>query len=225
MFGERTQNITFLPEQIFAYQPGQYIEMTLPHAHADARGLRRYFTLASSPTESQFHLGVRYYTPSSTFKLALRNPAGHEMAFGQVGGDFVMPKDKAKKLVFIAGGIGITPFRSMVKFLSDTGEVRDIIILYAERNANDIAYYNELEEARRKVSVQTTYLLETPAALANSQTSRITSEIIEEKVPDYRERIFYISGPQPMVHSVKRMLHELGVSSRHIKTDYFSGYA
>jgi len=224
MFGERTQDITFVPERAFAYQPGQYIEMTLPHSRADARGLRRYFTLASSPTEPRLHIGVRYYQPSSTFKRALREPSRHEMAFGQVGGDFTMPKDPTKKLAFIAGGIGVTPFRSMVKYLSDTQQRRDIIVLYAERNEQDISYYDIFEEARQKVGIQTTYLLENSAAVPNSQIGRVTPQLIEEKIPDFHERIFYVSGPQPMVRAVKQMLRQLGVRSRDIKTDYFSGY-
>lgn len=225
MFGTRTQDISFAPERSFHYKPGQYIEMTLPHGHTDSRGLRRYFTLASSPTEPELHLGVRYYSDGSTFKQALLKPAQHDMAFGQLGGDFVMPDDHSKKLAFIAGGIGVTPFRSMIKYLSDKGERRDVALLYAERNEQDIAYANVFEEARQKVGVHTTYLLETPSQLANSYQGRVTPELVITLLPDYKDRIFYISGPQPMVRGVKKMLHELGVAKHQIKVDYFFGYA
>ena len=225
LFGNRTEDISFVPERPFTYQPGQYIEMTLPHPHADARGLRRYFTLASSPTEPELHLGVRYYTPSSTFKQALRDPSAHMMAFGQLGGDFTMPKDKSKKLAFIAGGIGITPFRSMVKYLSDTNETRDVQLLYAERSEQDIAYHDVFETARQKVGTKTTYLLEAPSTLTDSKIGRITPETIVQTIPDYKQRIFYISGPQPMVQSVKHSLREMGVPLHNVKVDYFPGYA
>lgn len=225
MFGPRTQDISFTPERPFDYKPGQYIEMTLPHGHADSRGLRRYFTLASSPTEPHLHLGVRYYPDGSSFKKALLEPSEHDMAFGQVGGDFVMPRDHSKKLAFIAGGIGVTPFRSMIKYLSDMGEHRDVALLYAERSEQDIAYAEVFEEARQKVGARTTYLLEGPSNLANSTQGRVTPELVTSLLPDYKDRIFYISGPQPMVRGVKQMLQELGVAHHNIKTDYFFGYA
>lgn len=225
MFGTRTQDISFVPERRFSYKPGQYIEMTLPHAHADSRGLRRYFTLASSPTEPNLHLGVRHYPEGSTFKQALLEPSQHDMAFGQLGGDFVMPEDRSKKLAFIAGGIGVTPFRSMIKYLSDMGEHRDVELFYAERSEQDITYADVFEEARQKVGTRTTYLLETPSRLAHSYQGRVTPELVTSLLPDYKDRTFYISGPQPMVKGVKEMLQELGVAKHHIKVDYFFGYA
>jgi len=226
MFGQRTQDIRFVSEYPFTYKPGQYIEMTLPHDHPDARGLRRYFTLASSPTEKDLHLGIRYYENGSTFKQALREPTQHMMAFGQVGGDFVMPNDTTKKLAFIAGGIGVTPFRSMVKYLSDMNERRDVTLLYAERSDQDIAYKDVFEEARQKVGVKTLYMLDSQSApLANSVQARLTPENIAKLVPDFVERTFYVSGPQPMVRDMKKNLRGLGVPAHQIEVDYFSGYA
>ncbi len=226
MYGQRTQDIRFVVEFPFRYKPGQYIEMTLPHDQADSRGLRRYFTLASSPTEKDLHLGIRYYEKGSTFKQALRDPASHMMAFGQVGGDFVLPQDTTKKLAFIAGGIGVTPFRSMVKYMSDMNEKRDVTLLYAERSDQDIAYYDIFEEARQKVGVRTLYLLDSQSSpFQNSVQERLTPESIAKLVPDFLERTFYVSGPQPMVRDMKRNLRGLGVPARQIEVDYFSGYA
>lgn len=226
MFGERTEELLFAPERAFRYQPGQYVEMTLPHAHADVRGLRRYFTLASSPTERELRFGVRYYAPSSTFKQVLHDTQStHDVTIGQLGGDFVMPRNTAQKLAFIAGGIGVTPFRSMVKYLTDTNEARDVALLYAERSVADVAYADIFEEARQKVGVKTTYLLEEPASGANVFQGRVSSETITALLPDYKDRLFYISGPQPMVQSIKAQLRQLGVPRHRIKTDYFSGYA
>lgn len=225
MFGGRTEDIVLRPERSFAYKPGQYIEMTLPHSRADTRGLRRYFTLASSPTEQDLHLGIRYYDPGSTFKHALRQTPSTDMAFGQLGGDFVMPNDVSQKLAFIAGGIGVTPFRSMMKYLSDTNEARDVSLLYAERSPADIAYRDIFEEARRKLGLKTTYLLDESSGIPNSRQGRVSAQIIAETIPDYRERVFYLSGPQPMVHGVKHQLRELGIPWHNIKVDYFPGYA
>ena len=120
----------FQPETKLSYLPGQYMEWTLPHTGTDSRGNRRYFTLASSPTEPDLRLGVKFNSPGSSYKNALlKLEPETPIVAGRVSGDFVLPKDTNKKLVLIAGGIGVTPYRSMVKYLLDREEMRDIIIL------------------------------------------------------------------------------------------------
>ena len=227
-YGNDTEDIELIPERKFSYHPGQYIEMTLPHPGTDGRGSRRYFTLASSPTENNLRLGIRYYDHGSSFKKSLQSmPGDMPMSIGQLGGDFVLPKDTSQKLAFIAGGIGITPFRSMVKYLADTGDTRSVKLLYGERSVNDIAYGEVFEEARHKVAVDTTYITAAPADPTSTfiQTGRIDKRTIQSQIPDYAERIFYVSGPQPMVRSIKDSLLQLGVPKHRIKLDYFSGYA
>lgn len=227
-FGKHTEDIELVPERSFIYKPGQYVELTLPHPSADSRGLRRYLTIASSPTEDTVRFGIRYHDPSSTFKQYLR--AADDDLFisaGQLGGDFTLPKDKKLKLAFIAGGIGITPFRSMVKYLSDTNDNRSVKLLYGERTPNDIAYTETFEEARRKVRVDTTYIINEITSLSSPhiKPGHINTEMVKTLIPDYLERIFYVSGPQPMVLDIKENLRDLGVPSSHIKVDYFFGYA
>jgi len=202
--------------------------MTFPHSAADRRGMRRYFTLASSPTEHNLRLGIRYYNHGSTFKKNLKSLSSDApISVGQLGGDFVLPKDNTQKLAFIAGGIGITPFRSMIKYLSDTNDMRSVTLLYGERSTNDIAYSDIFEEARRKVAVDTTYITAAPTNIESDfvKTGRIDQNIIRSQIPDYTKRIFYVSGPQPMVRSIKKILLQLGIPKNHIKLDYFPGYA
>ncbi len=226
MYGANTEDIELTPEHPFLYKPGQYIEMTMPHHGSDARGARRYFTLASSPTEDTLRLGVRYYDNGSSFKEILHDSDNVLMSFGQVGGDFTLPRDSTAKLAFIAGGIGITPFRSMVKYLSDTNDKRSAILLYGERSAEDVAYREVFEEARAKVGLTTKYIFSSPSQIEGSEIVRtINRELIEREIPDYASRIFYISGPQSMVQGVRHELRAMGVPRRNIKADYFFGYA
>lgn len=228
LYGKDIEDIELIPDRPFTYRPGQYIEMTLPHPAADGRGARRYFTLASSPTEDALHLGVRYYDHGSSFKSNLKSISTEmPMSIGQLGGDFTLPKDSSLKIAFIAGGIGITPFRSMVKYLHDTNDNRSVKLLYGERSVEDIAYGEVFEEARKEINVDTTYLVTAPIAvqLPFVKVGRIDKNIIQLQIPDYSERIFYISGPQPMVQSIKILLLELGIPRHRIKLDYFSGYA
>jgi ferredoxin-NADP reductase len=205
------------------------MEWTLPHAKTDARGNRRYFTLASSPTEQDMRIGVKFYKRSSSYKRALLKITNETpIVAAQISGDFVLPKDNTEKLVFIAGGIGVTPFRSMIKYLIDTKETRPITLLYSARTADDFAYRDVFEQARRELGLHTVYVTTGKGADntgAHSRSGRINAEMIKREVPDYAECHFYISGTQAMVTAMRDALAELNVPKHHIKIDYFSGYA
>ncbi|MDE1925324.1 MAG: RnfABCDGE type electron transport complex subunit D [Patescibacteria group bacterium] len=209
-------DFVFTPDRTFKFRPGQYLEWTLGHHYPDDRGNRRYFTIASAPTESNVRLGVKFYNPSSTFKRALASmKPGDKISAAHLAGGFVLPKDKNKKLVFIAGGIGVTPFRSMVRYLLDIKEARPVTMLYANKTAADIAYKDIFDRAQDELGIKTVY----------ATGSLIDAKLIAQEVPDYRERTFYISGPHSMVDAFKHTLTGMGVSRFKIKTDFFPGFA
>ncbi|HVO28950.1 MAG TPA: RnfABCDGE type electron transport complex subunit D [Candidatus Paceibacterota bacterium] len=223
--GEGTYDFAFATGQKFDFRPGQYMEWTVAPASPwpllgghDSRGNRRYFTIASSPTEPELHLGVKFYENSSSFKkrmLALK--PGDAVMGGQLAGDFTLPKDPRTKLVFIAGGIGITPFRSMVKYLSDRREKRDVVLLYSNQTPEEISYREVFDEAARTIGLRTAY--------RNTATEgRMDAGFVTREVPDYRDRRFYISGTHGMVEAFKKTLAELGVPRRQVKTDFFPGF-
>jgi len=222
-----TFEFLFSPPQPLAYAPGQYMEWTLGHPHADSRGNRRYFTLASSPTERGLNLGVKFSERGSSFKRSMLglNKRSTIIA-GQIAGDFTLPADPQQKLVFIAGGIGITPFRSMLKYLVDIGQPRDIIVIYANRTADDIVYNDMLDEAYQKLRIPTVYTLTDTSAIPRNWSGgvgRIDAEMIADVVPDFRERTFYLSGPPQMVRAAEQALKTLRVSGSRIKKDFFPG--
>lgn len=189
--------VFFAPEKL-KFKAGQYAEWTLPLEVADSRGNRRYFTIASAPNEDDLRIGIRVNKDGSSYKNALvAMQPNDRIAVSQISGDFTLPEDKNKKLAFIAGGIGITPFRSMIKSLDGD---RDIILFYLAMNPKAFAYKDILEK------VKTIY------------AEKLTSEQLEE----FRDRTFYISGPNMMVDVYKKMLKEIGV--KEIITDYFPGY-
>jgi ferredoxin-NADP reductase/Na+-transporting NADH:ubiquinone oxidoreductase subunit NqrB len=224
-----TADFVFNPGGKLAFKPGQYMEWTLPHHKTDSRGNRRYFTLASSPTEADLRIGVKFYENGSSFKKAMVDmDETTSIVASQIAGDFVLPKDRTQKLIFIAGGIGVTPFRSMVKYLVDKNEPRSITLLYSARTQADIAYKSVFDEARQKIGLKTIYALSDAEALEGEPATRvgtITAGLIRSEVPDYLERLFYISGTHQMVAAMQDILSELGVSKNHIKIDFFPGYA
>lgn len=222
-------DFVFKPEEKVEFRAGQYMEWTLGQDKPDSRGNRRYFTIASSPTEDEIRLGVRFYENPSSFKkkMLLLQP-GEEIFMGQLAGDFTLPSDPEKKLAFLAGGIGVTPFRSMAKYLSDKNEKRDMILLYSNKTPSEIAYKEIFDEAARKIGMKTVYVLtsagEIPAEL-NARSGIINRETIEREIPDHDERTFYISGPHSFVTAMEKCLREIGVKGNRIKTDFFPGFA
>ncbi len=221
-------NFAFATEGPIAFRPGQYMEWTLAHKKSDGRGNRRYFTIASSPTERDLHLGVKFYEPSSSFKKRLRElRPGEEVIGGQLAGDFTLPKNKKEKLVFIAGGIGITPFRSMIKYLSDRRERRNVVLLYSNRTADEIAYREVFDEAAQTIGLQTLYAVTDADGVLPPEyyRGRIDGNLIARAIPDYRERTFYISGTHAMTTAFRKTLRGMGIPARRIKTDFFPGFA
>lgn len=226
--GTDTIDFIFNQKQKFAFSPGQYMEWTLPHKKADSRGNRRYFTIASSPTEDDLRLGIKFYANGSSYKKAMIAMTNRTPIIGaQVRGDFILPKDPNQKLAFLAGGIGITPFRSMIKYLIDTNQKRPIILLYANKTVDEIVYYDVFNQAQQQLGIHTIYTLTDKTKLpANWQgyVGRIDESLIHSIVPDFMERIFYLSGPRAMIIAYEHSLKSIGVPKHHIKTDFFPGF-
>ena len=211
------------------FLPGQYLEWTLSQQHSDSRGNRRYFTIASSPKENEISIGVRFYQPPSKYKQdLLAMQTGDRLLAGQLAGDFVLPKNKKKKLAFIAGGIGITPFRSMLKDLIDRNESRPIVMFFSNRHADEVIYQDVLEEAYKKLGIKTVYAVTGDKNLEPEErlyTRRLDPEIVAHELPDFKQRTFMISGSQGLVDGTRQMLLGMGIPGRQIKTDFFPGLA
>jgi ferredoxin-NADP reductase len=221
-----TYEFVFESDRPMPYAAGQYIEWTVDGKGADSRGNRRYFTIASAPTEPEVRLGIRYYPSPSTFKEKLvAMPERSSLTATQIAGDFVLPNDRSRKLVFIAGGIGVTPFRSMAKYLTDTKEARSITMFYSNNTAAEISYKDVFDAAEKAIGMKTVYALtKEPVPVPGTHQGFIDAALIRSEVPDYRERLFYISGPNSMVEAFKSTLRSMGVSRFDIKTDYFPGF-
>lgn len=220
-------DFVFKPSQKLAFTPGQYMEFTLAHPHSDSRGNRRYFTLASSPTENDVHLGIRFYEHSSSFKKALYRINGStKIIAAQIAGDFTLPSNFEQKLVFIAGGIGITPFRSMLKYMLDMQQRRDIVLFYVNRHTDEIMYKDVLSAAQTKLGVRMFFTLTDITTIPRNWpglVGRINEQMILKTIPDYNERTYYLSGPPEMVKTNEQVLRQIGVRSEQIKKDFFPG--
>jgi ferredoxin-NADP reductase len=214
-------SFTFQRPPGFSHELGQYMEWTL-------HGGRRYFSLASSPTEPELMIAARFSEKASRYKQEMAGmKPGDLITAGELGGDFVLPKDPRVPLAFIAGGIGITPFRSMIKFVLDKGERRDIVLLYSSSTEEELIFRDLFDEARRQVGVKVVYTLTDTCRIRQGwcgQRGPIDAPMVRKEVPAFMERRYFVSGPPGMVNAMLRTLHAAGVPRRQVRTDAFQGY-
>lgn len=203
----------FKPDIPVKFQAGQYIELTMPHENPDNRGERRFFTISASPSDQNVSFGIRIPKNSSTFKknlLKIQN--GNTLWAQQLKGNFTL-NDHNKKYVFIAGGIGITPYISMFRYLLSKSKKIDAKLYYVVSRENDLVYQDTLCSVEKNLNIPVKKII----------TKKLTKSIIINDSPDYMERIYYISGPNPMVNYYLDLLHNIGIKKTNIRTDFFNG--
>jgi len=212
-------------EKDVSFLPGQFLEWELKHNNPDNRGEKRFFTIASAPTESGFLLATKITKKSSTFKRALKNiTVGENIETSGPFGDFVL-SNTSKKLVFLAGGIGITPFRSIIKNLIDKKTKKDITIFYAVESVDEITFQDIFLKAEKDLGIKTVFVVNKSEDLEEGyESGRINKEIIEKYIPNKKDCLFYVSGPSAMVKALSEDLKKQGVEDEFIKKDYFPGY-
>ena len=219
-----TDEYVFIPNKPVHFTAGQYLEIQLPHKKADFRGIRRSFSMTSVPGAKEVAFGIKFYQPSSTFKTALKAlPFGATISATGYWGDFVLPKNPSTPILYIAGGIGITPFISHLQATQNLNDTRNTILVYAVNNPDEIAYKDILIRSGAKVIIVTKEKIkDLPYNWKQIKSSRITQENIAKAVSDVAHRHAYISGPTPFVGTAKRALKAL--NTKRIETDYFVGY-
>lgn len=213
----------FEPETKLDYIAGQFIELYLPHEKADDRGIKRWFTLSSSPTDELISISTKFAgDKASSFKKHLfQLKPGDALKFVEPMGDFVLPKDKSIPLVFVAGGMGLTPFHSIVKYLTDVKEQRQIKVLLAFNQAKDVLF----EDLFLKYGSELTILISNPDDTWQGETGHLTAERILSFIGENAEKSrIYVSGPEPMVESLEADLLKNGVNKNQLVLDFFPGY-
>lgn len=202
----------FEPEKPIIWNAGQYLIYSLPHDNQDIRGKMRFFTISSPPFEKLPSITTRVMDKSSSFKNSLdKLKPGQTIEAKGPDGDFVIENPNGE-YVFIAGGIGITPFISIIKQLDYEEKPINITLFYTSKNNfvfKDV--FDKISKKHKEFKVH--YLNE-----------RIDNNTLLEKVDNLKKYIFYVSGPDPMVDDLEELLKKLGVSEENLRLDYFSGY-
>jgi ferredoxin-NADP reductase len=225
---EGTAAFTFSRPPGFEFRAGQAIDLTLiDPPETDAEGNVRTFTIASAPFED--HLMVATRMRDTAFKRVLRSAAsGFELKLDGPSGSFNLHRNAVKPAVFLAGGIGVTPFRSIARQARKDGLPRRLFLFYSNRRPEDSAFLDELEETSG--GEPSFHLIPTMTAMESSrrpwtgERGLIDRAMLLRHVPELQGPIYYLAGPPAMVAAMRAMLVAAAVDEDDIRTEGFSGY-
>jgi ferredoxin-NADP reductase len=216
---EGTKSFRFQRPEDLNYLPGQYFFISIPKEN---RQLIHHFSFSSSPTEPHIEFTTRIR--DSEFKKTMDSlRPGSRVHIREVLGDFILD-ESMKKVVYLCGGIGITPARSTIRWARDTESDLDVVLLYANRNQSSTAFREELESLSGD-HLRVYHILSHPEEGWEGSTGHINAEFVRTSVPDWRERNYFVSGPPALVTAMGKVLQEdMGISMTQIKMENFLGY-
>jgi ferredoxin-NADP reductase len=224
---ERTVKVVFdLGGEHFDYRPGQYFWVELPNrGYDDERGLRRHISIVTSPTEHGV-IGFATRLRDSAFKKTLAEmEVGDEADVEEPKGTFMLPDETDRPYVFVAGGIGITVFRSMLRYMADMQLPYRVTLLYSNRNRAAAAFLDELEEIRSGLPGLEIVLTMTDEPDWGGETRHIDDRLLHDYLgDDVSGYTFLVAGPPAMVEGVSEQIRAAGVADDHVIAAKFAGY-
>lgn len=214
-------SIRFERPDNFNYFPGQFLFLTIK---ANGKKLLKHFTMSSSPSEKDFIEITKRLTGHEYSNALMNLKRDDKVTIDAPYGDFTF-NGEFDKVLFLTGGIGITPIRSILCCCIDYEINSDIVLLYSCKDDNNIPFKKELDSYQDlNPKLKVIYTVTHPSNLWTGNRGRITVDMIREFVPDYISRFSYISGSPLMVDSLEKiLLNELNVSSKQVKKERFIG--
>lgn len=231
-----TKTFIFEKPQGFTYKAGQYMYWTLPELkYPDSRGNIRHFTLSSSPTEDFLSITIRLREESGYKKSLAEYEPGAELGARGPEGVFVLEDETVTTpQIMIAGGIGITPFRSMAKYATNKALPIPIRILYSNSIPEEIAFRKEFEELMAKnPNLEVTHTITKPEESKEEwtgSTGRIDENLIQKLLARRSlgaggtTEIFWLCGPPPMVSALEEVLEKMQIPQERTRVEKFTGY-
>jgi ferredoxin-NADP reductase len=209
----------------FDFRPGQYfwVEVVNP-PYTDDRGSRRHISVVLSPTEGG-HVGLATRLRDTAFKRSLAElEVGDEVDVEPPKGDFRLPEDTSRDYVFVAGGIGITVFRSMLRYIADEQLPYRVTLVYSNRDRESTAFLDELQELEERTPGFRLIATMTGDPEWQGENGRVDAEFLQKHLGDVASYTYLLAGPPPMVEGVVEELKQAGVPEEQILPDRFSGY-
>jgi ferredoxin-NADP reductase len=212
----------FAKPENFSFLPGQYVDVTVP---VNGRNESYSFTLSSSPDEEELRFTTR--KSLSVYKEALFSlKKGQMISMSGPHGGFILNEEDKPNLVFLSGGVGITPFRSMILHLVSSFESFSVILLASFSKIEDMIFYTEFQKIMKQhKNVHIIYTLSSENSPTwNGENGRINESIIKKYVSNLADYHFFIAGGNDMVDDTVILLQKMGIENKKIKTDTFTGY-
>jgi ferredoxin-NADP reductase len=212
----------------FEFKAGQFFNITLlSPEETDLEGNTRALSVASAPHERNLMVAMRLRT--TAFKRTLNSLSpGAELLLQGPFGSMTLPRNTMRPAVLLAGGIGITPFRSLVWSETESLSARELFLFYSVRVPEEAAFLEELQEMEQQNSrykfVCTVTQPEKSRMAWRGETGRISIELVSRWIPDLSLPIYYIAGPPAMVSGMRQMLLGAGVAEEDIRAEEFYGY-
>jgi ferredoxin-NADP reductase len=208
----------------FTHLAGQSITLSLTGPSlTDAKGNSRQLTVASAPHEPELMVAIR--VRGSEFKRTLKDLAiGSPVRVSGASGRMTLHEDALRPAVFIAGGIGITPFLAMVRHAAHAKLPHRIVLFYSNRRPEDAAFLAELQQLEETYPNFRLIATMTDAPGWVSERGMINAGMLYRHVPDVRAPIYYFAGPGPMVTAMGKMLRAIGVAPKDMRSEAFYGY-
>lgn len=206
---------------VIDFKAGQFLSVWLK----PEKEYQKYLSISSSPTEKGYIEFTKKITESNFSKLLDTLKPGDMVQIQYPFGKFTLD-ESVTKIAFLSGGIGITPIRSICKYVVDKKPDTDIVLVYANRTIKDIVFREDFAEMQKQYNkLRISHVLSEPAPGFKCCVGRIDRQVILEEVPDYSERKFYLCGSPAMVEAMKRILsEELTLPKENIVTENFQGY-
>jgi ferredoxin-NADP reductase len=224
---ERTLLVIFdLHGQEVDFRPGQYfwVELLDPPYHDD-KGPRRHITVVTSPTERGV-LGLCTRLRDSAFKRSLAEmPVGADVDVEQPKGEFVLPEETDRDYVFVAGGIGITVFRSMLRYVHDKGLPHRVNLIYSNRDRAAAAFLDEIGEFERSNPNLRVVLTMTKDREWDGEKRHVDASMLRDHLgDDLGSFTYFVAGPPSMAEGVGEKLRSAGVPEEQVRVGKYSGY-
>jgi ferredoxin-NADP reductase len=222
---EGTLLALFAVEDYPDYRPGAYFWVELPdRGHDDEKGLRRHISLVTSPTEHGV-VGLATRLRDTAFKRTLAElEVGDEVQVEEPKGSFLLPEETDVEYVFVAGGIGITVFRSMLRYIADSGEPYRVTLVYSNRDRSSTPFLDELAELEQGIPGLRVVLTMTDDEAWEGERRRVDPAMLADVLGGLDGRTFLVAGPPAMAEGVADSLREAGVPEERVRADRFSGY-
>ncbi|MCJ7794168.1 FAD-dependent oxidoreductase [Candidatus Bathyarchaeota archaeon] len=203
------------------YKSGQYFFITIKQGD---RELTKHFSFSSSPTEKDHFEFTKKFTDHE-YSMALKAAkVGDWARIDAPYGQFTF-EGEYPKIAQLAGGIGITPFISMCKNATDKRLSSKITLFYGCRTENDIDFKQELEKMQEQnKNLKIVFMVNEASSHWKGATGVINAEMIKKELPDYKDNLFYVCGPPPMVKAMETLLESIGLPKTQLKLEYFTGY-